>query len=395
MAYPTSGSLANFFFPHDWSQGFSEFLRWKTDVIVSHDRTEQRIKLRSRPRREWSLRYFESGRGRRLLENQLAGRVVRSYLIPVWYDARPLPSPLAVGGNTVAIRTKEYDYHASRPVAIFDAWDNYEIKTISILSDEQLVFNEPFARAWSAGSQIAPLRYCRIIDSKRINRFTADAAAYEITALPLGETLPELRVSPELYETYPICPFPAGWRENADDLLSNKWVLLDNDTGVVEFDVQAEEPVFQRAAHFLVSGRENTLEFMKFLYEQSGRLAPFWLASDGREFALAYPVQAEDTSLTIHAIDYARSLYGSLARTYVELSKKDGTIIRRRIVGVTPLAGELERLHVDLAFPSGFGDEDLDQIAWLELVRFSTDDIELNWFTDETVETTIPVVALP
>ena len=390
-----SGAIANIFFPHNWDQGFNEFLRWKTDVLIAHDRTEQRIKLRSRPRREWSLHYFESGAPRRLLENYLAGKTMRYYLVPVWYDARPIPTALPVGGDSIAIRTKEFEFHLDRPVAVFDGWDNYEIKTIKTMSDDLITFNEPCIKEWPTGSLVAPLRYCRIIDSKRVNRFTADAASYEVTAEALGETLPELRTTPELYETYPVCPFPAGWRDNANDLIGNKWVRLDNDTGVVQFDIQSDEPVFQRAAYFLVSGRAEILEFSKFLAEQSGRLAPFWLTSDAREFELAFPVLAGDTSFTIHNIDYARSLAGSRARSYVEFAKKDGALIRRKIVGVTTLAGDLEKLDVDLAFSEGFADDDLDQIAWNELVRFNADDIELNWFTDETVETTIPVVALP
>ena len=390
-----SGAIANMFFPHNWEQGFNEFLRWKTDVLIAHDRTEQRIKLRSRPRREWSLSYFETGIPRRKLENYLAARLTRYYLVPVWYDARPIPTALTVGDDAVVIRTKEFDYHLDRPVALFDAWNNYEILTINTMADDQLTFVEPLTKDWPAGAMIAPLRYCRIIESKRVNRFTADAAAYEVTAETIGETLPELRIAPELYETYPVCPFPAGWRDNANDLISNKWVRLDNDTGVVQFDIQAEEPVFQRAAQFLINGRVDILEFHKFLAEQSGRLHPFWLTSDAREFSLALPVVADDTSITIHSIDYASTLDGSTARSYIELILKNGTVLRRQIVGVTSLPGDLEQLDVDTAFTAGFSESDLDQAAWNELVRFNSDDLELKWFTDEALEATIPVVSLP
>jgi hypothetical protein len=38
-----SGAIGYLFMPHDWSNGLTEEMAWKTDVLIAFDRTEQRI----------------------------------------------------------------------------------------------------------------------------------------------------------------------------------------------------------------------------------------------------------------------------------------------------------------------------------------------------------------
>ncbi|MDD2469254.1 MAG: hypothetical protein PHI97_35290, partial [Desulfobulbus sp.] len=88
----------------------------------------------------------------------------------------------------------------------------------------------------------------------------------------------------------------------------NKWVALDNDTGLIEYDIQSDEPVLSRSAQFLIVGRDRINTLLAFLKLRAGRLTSFWLAANDRGFELSEPAAADTNLLTISSIDYEYAL---------------------------------------------------------------------------------------
>jgi len=175
----------------------------------------------------------------------------------------------------------------------------------------------------------------------------------------------------------------------------NKWVRLDNDTGLIEYDIQSIEPVLRREAKFLRIGRPAIDRMLRFLFYCSGRLAPFWIAANDRGFELVIPTAAGTSTLIIEPIDYEYALSGSAARTHVELSTTDGIAIRRMITGVETLPSGLEQLTLDSPLPVDISKATLNRCAWLELCRLDSDAIDLHWVSGDCVELTLPLVVLP
>jgi len=380
---------------HDWSAGFRERLGWLTDVLESADRTEQRVRLRSRPRRRWDLQLAATGAERMRLENILAGRTVRHCLFPVWPDAAPLTVAVSAGGAAFSCQTTGRDYVVGGELAMFAAGGKHEIRTVSTLGPDGGTVTAPFAEDWPAGTMCAPLRDCLFVEGRRLNRWTPDYAEYAITAEVLGAARDLPALSPELWLDHPLCPFPAGWAE-AEEGVTNKWVVLDNATGPLEFMVEAVEPVLSRSAEFLLDGRAQIAEFLSWLHLLAGRLTPFWLPADGHAFSLVATAPAGAQTIVVASQDYTRSLAGSPARSHLEIETASGAVIRRKIIGSLLIgAGDTEELTLDAPLPDGLAESQIRRANWLELVRLASDEIELQWLSDEAVSVTLPVVALP
>ena len=389
-----SGDVGYLVAGHNWENGFDESLEWKTDVLVAHDRTEQRIQLRTLPRRAWELRYLLSGAARRKFESWLGMRKTRYLFSPVWRDEGRTTGPVVAGSSTVPVATEYLDFAIGRWVAVYDSWDHLEIRTITGIAPGYVAVDAPFVENWPAGVPVAPCRYGVCLEQWRVSRFTEDVGDFRIRFEVLHESAMPAMASPELYRSLPLCPATPSWVDK-EEAWDNKWVRLDNETGIVEYDVQSLEPVISRDARFVLIGRDKIDTFLRFIFSAAGRLRPFWLAADGRGFELSAPADQDDTVITIAPIGYEYSLSGSSARSNLELITTGGTIIRRMVTGVQTLPSGDEQLTLDSALPEYISDATLNRCAWLELVRLDADKINLHWISGECLEITLPIMVLP
>lgn len=390
-----SGDVGYLFFPHNWENGLDESLSWKTDVLIAHDRTEQRIQLRTMPRRSFDLRLLVSGAARRKLETWLGLRKTRYLFSPVWRDTGMISTALAAGSSTVFVDQPEYlDFSEGRWLAVYDSWNHFEIRTVTGIGANFVAVDAPFLENWPDGSKVVPCRYGLGLAQRRISRFTEEVAEYAITFEALNESLMPTMATPDLYLNVPVCPFVPSWI-NPEESLDNKWVRLDNDTGWVEYDIQSIEPVMTREASFLLIGRAAIDQLLRFLFACAGRLAPFWMAANDRSFDLAATAALGASTIIISPIDYEYSLSGSPARSCVELITTDGTIIRRRITAIATLPSGNEQLTIDAPLPMAISSATLNRCSWMEQVRLDSDDLKLHWISGECLEITLPIVVLP
>jgi len=389
-----SGVIGYLMCEHDWSQGLSESFQWATDVMIAHDRTEQRVQLRNRARHSLSLKFVESGKVRRHLENILGARRVRFYFTPMFGDVQMLTTPITALDATVTIDTLNTDFEIDRWVVVWDAYNNYEIKNVALMSESVISVGTPFLKDWPVGSFIAPGRYANILTTRKIVRHTDDTAEFEVLAELMNETRLPGRFSVESYDGYAVNDFPITW-EDPQESLDNKWVKLDNITGVVAYDIQSLEPIRSRTLKFLLQGRAQIGEFMRFLYERDGKLVPFWVVSDEDSIEIALTANSGQNKVVVVQMDYERSLLGSASRTHLEFELFSGEIFRMEVASVMQTLDGNEELTFTAPLPFTISESSVLRNNWMEFVRFDSDDIKIKWDSTESMTSSIPVVTLP
>ncbi|MBV5305557.1 MAG: hypothetical protein J0652_02565 [Desulfobulbaceae bacterium] len=390
-----AGDIGLLFHPHNWEDGWNESYEWKTDVMIAWNRTEQRVQLRTAPRRRFDLRLLVAGDSRRKLETTMGQRKSVYMFAPIWRDGSRLDVVLPANSSVIPVAESTDNYVVGTPVAIWTDADTFEYREISGVGAGFVAVGLPFIREWPVGANVAPCRYCLCSGGRSVNRFTEDVGEYKLQLLMVEDKwAPTAAIASETYQGLPIFPLPASWGEQGQGY-DNKWTLLDNDTGIIEVDVQSSEPVFERELKILVWSRDRISRMLAFIAYCAGRKSPFWVAADDRGFELAVPAPNGQNYIVIKPINYAFSLTDSNARAHIEMIMTDGTIIRRQIIGVETLPSYEEKLILDSALPVAISAEILNRCAWLEKVRLNTDSIDLSWLDWQCVEAGFPVVVLP
>ncbi|AXF75192.1 hypothetical protein LU604_16955 [Erwinia tracheiphila] len=148
----------------DWSEGLTETLEWKTDVLQSPTGAEQRVARRLTPRRYFELTTVCAGVERGAFQNWLARVGAMEWAIPLWADVVQITTNYAAGKKTVGVPTAGREFVAGAEVLIQSqpSWlAQWESCTISSIGATWLTFKEAL---------VYPLRPAVLTDPPAITR---------------------------------------------------------------------------------------------------------------------------------------------------------------------------------------------------------------------------------
>jgi hypothetical protein len=231
------------------------------------------------------------------------------------------------------------------------------------------------------------------LTSRKIKRLTTDTSEYDILAELMNETRLEGFTSSDDFNGYPVFPFPLSW-DTPSESLDNKWVKLDNISGIVAYDVQSLEPVNNRSLSLSLHGKEQIRSFKEFLYYADGKLSPFWVLNDSDAVEIVGTALAGQNLITVTQMDFERSLMDGSTRNVIEFELYTGEIFRSTISSAVQTIEGNEQLTLTSVLPFSVSATLLARNNWMELVRFDTDEFSLKWITDEHMETSLPIVEL-
>lgn len=163
-------------FPHrpDWSEPFRERLAWKTRILVSYKRTEQRIRLRHRPRYTLIFRVVSTTpQETASMESLLFGWHGKVFGVPAWPEKSQLLAAIPSGERTLTVDTR---YRPALQVGgfvmIWSGFRDWEAFQVESFTDDALVLASPVGRSWDPGAWVVPLRRGRLMDDLSLDRPT-------------------------------------------------------------------------------------------------------------------------------------------------------------------------------------------------------------------------------
>lgn len=388
-----AGDIAYWLHGHNWENGFEESFSWKTDIMTSYNFTEQRVKIRQNPRRMWNLKYIMQGDYRRKFESELRMRKVRYSIIPHPNDIIQLSTPILAGDTTIYIDPDFTDYGIGRYLMVWENEHSYEIKSISSVGADFLIVDAPFERDWGIGSYASSCRMTNPVDSRQVSRATDDVAVYDIQFMLTDEVSLSI-FEVDTYKGIPLCPFAINF-DSITETFTNNWIKLDNDIGVIEYEITNIEPIVYREIPFMINGREEVDTFKRFLYYCSGKLQPFWIQSSEEAFRVVSDITSGDTFILIENINYSAYSFGGYARANIEIITTSGIVVRATIVDVEVLPSFEEKLILSASIDYDIPITSILKCSWLEKVRLDSDNISIKWEMGNTLISKLPIRTIP
>jgi len=381
-----------FGFAPNWAGGITERLAWLTDVLESYDGSEQRIRLRSLPRRSFEFQLDLAGHDVRVLETLLHAWAARVFAVPVWTDRTVLTAPLSAGATAVRVSdAANADYHAGGLVAFWSDNQHHEVGEILSLAGNALTLKQPLSRGWPAGTRVFPARFARI-DGDVLVAHPTDALASARVRFAVEDASPVPAIDgPITYQGYRVL----AWRPNRIEDLTDTWrrklALLDYGTGPVTIDDLSGHPVVGKRLRFTFGNRATIQAFRAWLHARLGRAVPFWLSSGQSDVALTRPIHAADQHLSVKNMGYARYLASPTIRRDLVIHATGGRTDHRRITGGSEISADEELLTLDSSLGVTLAVQDVLRISFLDLVRLDADAQELFWDTDGIVQAVLEV----
>lgn len=366
--------------PPDWSGGITETLEWLTSVMASPKGSEQRMALRTTPRRSFEMTMKPVGPIRTLFDMFLLRSGAQPIYAPVWHEIGKLTVAAAIGNTTIYLDTLYTEFAYADAVLIQGRTPfNYEIAEISAVTDTWIVLAAPLtALAWPIGTRVYPLKRCRIEVSPQAAR-RADRAV-------------ETRVK---FSTIDANPYPASNASNCcvlDDPNDGVDLTYSYQSFVAELDNQtgkryqastnaSDLSATRQQYSWWAKGRQRNAELRGLFYLLKGRQVPIWAPTYFADFDLVENIV--DTGVVVKRCGYTDMGGPATGRRFILFHLHNGCGAVRKIVSSTIVGdGTTERLVMEETIDHVVTPAEIKRISFVSLCRLDQDSVEITHHTD-------------
>lgn len=388
----TGSRLTVFSFEPNWREPVVENLEWLTDILTAYNTTEQRLGLRSSPRRSMKFLFtFEGTTKVGSLHSLLWGWMNRAFAVPVWTDWQPLASPVAAGASSITVSTTRRDFYAGGLVLLWRNHYTWEIAEVLTLSSGALALKSPTLSSWAAGDRIIPIRLGRLSkNGLTISRPTSTIAEASVSfSFEVGTAVSANRLGisswPQFQGLDVLTAVP-----NATDEASEEWTgtvdPVDFEKGSWLVVPHAEAPIVSRPYSWLLKTRTEIMNFLAFLETRCGMLVPFWMPSWSIDMVQVQDISADDLNLKIRGIGFTKYYAMNANRTALILFPVDNSAPIIKTITGSSEDGLNENISLDTSFGTPKPVGSFKAISFLTYCRMDQDNFELNWHTDSIAE---------
>ncbi len=367
-------------FQPNWEQPMLEQLGWLTDVMPSYGGTEQRVELRSFPRRELSYEITPHQLDQQRMASILFDWQARVFALPIWMDVGFTQVDVAVDDLVVAVNTDDLDYHPGGLAVIYSDSGSFETVEIDSLTSIALTLKRPLQNAWPANTRIYPARTARMQPKQRVNGLTPSLADGVFTFLIIDNDNVTAVESATLYRALPVLELrPKAQRGTGADY-QRMLSVTDYDVGIQTVDDASGKPIIIRDYYWVEKGRSAIAALRAWLFARKGRLSPIWIPTWRMDMTLVADVVANALSIDIAPMGYTRFLTNAINRRDIRVQLTDGSVFYRRITAAAD-NNTYETLTINADFGVLIAPADIVMISFVELHRLNSDAIEFSWPT--------------
>lgn len=353
-----------------------EELSWLTDVHRSVNGKEQRVSLRKNPRQLYDLGFFrEDSLERQRLENLLFDWQARLFGLPIWTDVMYLAAPVGVGESSVSVDDTSFaDMRDGGLAVIWDSEANYEVLNVDVVSAGSFTLSSTTTKAFSAGTQVYPLRTAFVESPPRIRRHPVGGANYRIRFLVSdnGANLADVSAF-SAFDGKVLLDDPNFVREEVAESFDRSVQVFDGGTGLISqislWDVSRRGS----AKRFRPQNRQAMWQIRQLLHALRGRQVSFYLPTFARDLTPVTDLVSASTTLDVVNVGYSDFVGARQPKNIVRVVETDGTTTIRTVLSSAELSEDVERLTIDTGWPSNIAVADIERIDLVEKVRFDTD----------------------
>lgn len=397
-----------FAFDHNWTDPVVERIAWLTGVLRKRGGSEQRFRLRQKPRRMFQYSALVGGEDeldqRRRLDALMWAAQDEEIMVPFWPDAMQLTDQIAAGATTTGVTAFNWKLHGfdidnnESYLMFWKDYLTYEVVKISQINSvgppTQLTFDTALVSTWPKGTVVVPARRCRHVPTLTGEIHATDTQslkfAFELIvpdSVPGGGQIGYRAIAPTLdtYRSTDVYNDPGMNGENTRTL-ERAMTRIDFEVGQFSYDSIMHAPFGNYDMFVDLEGRTEISHFFGWLDARWGRQKAFWLPSWEKDFENVTRTGA--ATFTAKSFGYTAQYANAESRRDVALIKPDKTMLYRRITGSSD-NGTTETFTVDSNLPDPL--PSLDRASFLRYLRLDQDEIDLNWITTEDMTATLRV----
>lgn len=364
----------------DWTNGVTETLEWKTDILQSYSGAEQRIARRLSPRRTFEFSILINGNERTRFENRLAYVGGNSWYFPIFTDVTYLEKDVDLNATVLPCSTLGRDFVVGNKVLIKSEINNTNqtaLLEVAAVNDYSITLVNPIKTRFNAGACIYPVRLAVLTDVPELTRYNDDLLSAQIRVRISEHNAFSNDISYlPVYRDFPVLTMYPDWSESLKGRYERVLLELDNGSGIPKRLDTARLPFFVQEFRWFLTERNEHMQLRQLFYYLNGCQKNIWVSSQASDFnVLAVDgrvLEVENTGFNeIGLMSGRKDLVITLC---------NGNELYRRIELVAIVTDEIERLLLNE--PINVNADDILSVSFLILCRLDSDSVSWEHVTD-------------
>lgn len=381
--------------PPNWADRYEETFAFSTEIITSFNGTEQRLARRHRPRRTLAFTPLVSDTQDREMKRLLSTWQNRTFAMADWPRGVPT-NGVPAGGQTVWLLEPNPDLEVGGLLVLRHKQTSQVIE-IEAIDNELVTLNSPVLQAFPAGTKAYKgliVHADASLSGRRLNsRVGRLRAQFREMHVPQKLTPPAAPLTWRGLEAFLTRP---NWAR--DITLESNWeaAWLDSGHGAFDYRVPVDAPADVRKFTYLARDREEVRALREAYHRLKGRRGEVFVPTWDDDLPYVSDLPLIEGAAQLSVADARDSLRMVSERVYRNICVRlvDGTILLRHVTGGSDgPAGP--QLVLDEGWPRNIAPEEILTIHWMPKCRLGSDDLTVDWVTDQVAEVSLAFTTLP
>jgi len=419
----------------NWTNSVGETYEFRTTVFTTRSGREQRVAERALPRRQVSFNALLWGAGLHSFQALMHDRGASPVSIPDPARFAAVLSQDAAAGSTtiiisnsppwlqpgVALSLSDLDQTEFRGSSAIENVGSFSIDfddgDFDVNRRAQITLTTPLTRGWPMGTVIRPViegRLRKDVDFAFVNDSVA-STDLTLNILPPSQ-VPDLGdIAFEAFNGRPVLLTEPNWTQPPSVTHSTPFEEVDYGRGVTKAYLPIEFYTRITQFNYLGRSRETAAELLRLFVAMRGRQGEFYCPSWVNDMVPASGVPSGDHQLTVNTPTVATSYSESTVNKAVAIRLNDGRWLFRQVTAITPTldagsgafdadfsedfdGGDAPGFYSVLTFDSPIEEDvyrkDISMICWLNVCRFASDLLSIQWATDDVATIAAQIMTL-
>lgn len=364
----------------DWTNGVTETLEWKTDILQSYSGAEQRIARRLSPRRTFEFSILINGNERTRFENRLAYVGGNSWYFPIFTDVTYLEKDVDLNATVLSCSTLGRDFVVGNKVLIKSEINNCNqsaLLEVAAVNDYSITLVNPIKTRFNAGACIYPVRLAVLTDVPELTRYNDDLLSAQIRFRISEHNAFSNDISYlPVYRHFPVLTTHPDWAESLKGRYERFLIELDNNSSIPARLDTAKLPFWIQEFRWFVTERNEQVELRKLFYYLNGCQKCVWVSSQANDFNV---VSVDGRVLEVENVGF-NEIGLMPGRKDITINLCNGEVLYRRIEKVAAISDDVERLLLNDSISVNAAD--ILSVSFLTLCRLDNDSVSWEHVTD-------------